>query len=352
MSAISAVTRPRAAGGRVRLAADGHRSFWLRVRYPLERGDLVLRTALDWDADVEPWEVREDGTCHEFVLQSPSTFLYFKPVLRDGGTARWALGRDYLAVAGSEREVYPRFYDDAGCRVEELRELRCAVSGETHRYRVFCPPGYGENSLRRYPVLYMHDGQNLFFSDEAFGGEHWRVRETLGRLDDMNAIREVIVVGVYPHDRIREYTHPGYEGYGAFLADGLKPRIDHEFRTLRGAGHNALMGSSLGGVASLHVAWERSESFGMAACLSSTFGWRDDLRERIASEPRRPIRIYLDSGWPDDNYEVTRDMRDVLVTRGFREGADLLYFAFPDSVHNEMAWAMRSHLPYQYLFGR
>jgi pimeloyl-ACP methyl ester carboxylesterase len=112
------------------------------------------------------------------------------------------------------------------------------------------------------------------------------------------------------------------------------------------------MGSSLGGVVSFYLAWEWPQIFGMAACLSSTFGFRDDLRERVASEPRRDLRLYLDSGWPRDNYEATRNMRALLLRRGYREGEDLLYLGFPEALHNEAHWAMRAHVPFQFLFGR
>lgn len=339
-------SRRAAPGGGKRL-----HNYWIRVRYPEARGDLVLRTDRDWDEDVEPFEVRQEGNCFEFAFESRAPFVYCKPVLHTPEGTRWSIGPNYLGLSGVEREIFPTFYDDSGCSPGELRELECDETCDAHRYRVFCPPGYSENTLRRYPVLYMQDAQNLFFPDEAFGGEHWRVIETLNRLDEMNAIRKVIVVGVYPHDRLREYTAPGYEAYGRFMAEVLKPRIDRELRTARDSAANAVMGSSLGGVVSLYLAWEWPRSFGLAGCLSSTFGWRDDLRERIESEPRRRIKVYLDSGWPGDNFEVTRDMRNLLAGRGYREGRDYLYFAYPDALHNERSWAMRSHVPYQFFFG-
>ena len=77
--------------------------------------------------------------------------------------------------------------------------------------------------------------------------------------------------------------------------------MDETYRTLPGPRHTAVMGSSLGVVVSLFLAWQWPEVFGNAACLSSTFGYRDDLHERIETEPKRPIKIYLDSGWPRNN---------------------------------------------------
>jgi hypothetical protein len=111
------------------------------------------------------------------------------------------------------------------------------------------------------------------------------------------------------------------------------------------------MGSSLGGVAALNCAWTRPDVFGMAGCLSATFGMAADLPQRVLRAPRPPLRIYLDSGWPGDNYEVNRDMRARLVRAGFNLGTDLLYFAFPGHRHNENAWGERCHLPFQFFFG-
>jgi len=323
----------------------------IRVRYPLEGERISLRGETAWSRDVEAEEVSADGTTFDFRLPLRGAFGYFKPVLHGpDGSERWSVGSNYLAVAGGEdrvREIYPHFRQDDLCSVCELRELACA-SGSRHTFRVFYPPGYAENTLKRYPVVYMHDGQNLFFPDEAFLGSTWKIAETLELLNSMNAVDKVIVVGIYPEDRTREYTKPGYRAYGRFLAEQLKPVIDADYRTLPGPDSTAVMGSSLGGVASFHLAWEWPTLFGMAACLSSTFGWRDDLRERVASEPLRPVRFYLDSGWPRDNYEATRDMRDLLLSRGSVEGQDLLYFAFPEALHNEQHWATRVHLPFQF----
>ena len=329
--------------------SDPVETFEVRVHYPLERGRMVLRCELDWERDLEA--VASSDSEARFRVPAPKAFLYFKPVIREGSKLHWSKGPNYLALATEGREVYPYFFADEGCSACELRELAVPGNGRVHRYRVFYPPGYHENVLRRYPVLYMHDGHNLFFPDEASYGRHWEVTETLGVLDQMNALEQVIVVGVHPNEREREYTWPGYEAYGRFLVQALKPAIDASFRTRPEAAATAVMGSSLGGVASLHLAWQWPEVFGQAACLSSTFGWRDDLAERIESQERRAIKLYLDSGWPEDNFEATRAMRGRLRRRGFTEGRDLLYLAFPRARHDERHWALRAHIPLQFFFG-
>ena len=88
------------------------------------------------------------------------------------------------------------------------------------------------------------------------------------------------------------------------------------------------------------------------ACLSSTFTYRDNLLDRVSSEPKRQIQIYLDSGWPGDNYEATRSMRDRLIWKGYRPCSELFYLAFPEAKHDENAWAARSPIPFQFLFGK
>jgi len=197
----------------------------------------------------------------------------------------------------------------------------------------------------------MHDGHNLFLKEEAFVGNTWRTDEVLNMLDKMNAIEEVIVVGIHPNDRMNEYTIPGYEDYGRFLVETLKPLIDRKYRAATGPMNTAVMGSSLGGVVSFYLGWQWPNVFGKIACLSSTFTYRDDLLDRVSAEPKRKIRIYLDSGWPDDNYEATRSMRDRLILKGYRPGSELFYLAFPEAKHDENAWAARSPIPFQFLFG-
>jgi len=275
----------------------------IRVVYPVNGGRIVLRTDEDWDRNLEPESVdRADGVS-EFDVETEQPFFYFKPLLLRDAAAQWSRGENFLAVAtsGAPVEVHPYFLDDTHCSVCELMPPLASPSGARHRFRVFLPPGYYENTLKKYPVLYMHDGQNLFLKEEAFLGNTWRADEVLGLLDKMNAIEEVIVVGVHPNDRMSEYTLAGYENYGRFLVETLKPLIDQKYRTLTGPCDTAVMGSSLGGVVSFYLGWQWPEVFGKVACLSSTFAYRDDLLERVSTEPKRKIKIYLDSGWPRDN---------------------------------------------------
>jgi predicted alpha/beta superfamily hydrolase len=328
------------------------KSQTIRVFYPAERGDVLLRTEHDWDTNVAPAAV--DGSRFEFSIPTDRPFFYFKPVRIRDGVTNWSRGDNYLATStfDTAAEVYPHFGEESRCTICELMPPLASPAGIEHRFRAFLPPGYYENTLKRYPVLYMHDGNNLFLKEEAFLGNTWRTDEVLSVLDRMNACDAVVVVGVYPRDRMSEYTSPGYEDYGRFLSEKLKPLIDAEFRTRTDAANTAVMGSSLGGVVSFYLGWHWPDVFGKVACLSSTFGYQDDLIQRVTDEPKRPIKIYLDSGWPGDNYEPTRAMRDRLIWKGYEPGSELLYLAFPKATHDENAWAERSHIPFQFLHGK
>lgn len=327
----------------------------IQVFYPPTSGRIVLRTELDWERDIEASYVSDDRTITEFSVESDKHYFYYKPALVGGDHGFvWAKGPNYLATTGTQeiRRVYPLFFSELHGSFTETIRVHPKRGGAEHQYRVYLPPGYDENTLKRYPVLYMHDGSNLFFPEEAFGGSEWQVDENLEQLDTMNLIDKVIVVGVYAHDRMYEYTRPGYEEYGRLLVEQIKPMVDDSLRTLTDPANTAVMGSSLGGVVSFFLGWEYPHVFGKAACLSSTFGYRDNLMERVLAEPKRNVRFYIDSGWPEDNYENTTAMRDHLLEMGYEFGRDVLYFAFPGALHNESSWAARSHIPFQFFFGK
>jgi predicted alpha/beta superfamily hydrolase len=322
----------------------------LRVRYPPGQGRIVLRTELDWDRDVEPIAVSDDAETTTFALEACRPFLYFKPCLKEtGGGMRWAIGPNMLVLLTSEgvRDVFPYFDGSKSGTFSPVLERDSTILGRKHLARVYLPPGYHENPLRRFPVLYMQDGKNLFFPEEAFQGRDWHVHDALHLLDDMNAMDRVVVVGIYSGDRMGEYTKPGYEAYARSIVDEVRPEVEAKIRVLGSPRETGVVGSSLGGVVSFYMAWEYPEVFGFAACMSSTFSHKDDLIDRVLSEPKHTSRFYLDSGWPGDNYEVTLAMAMALAHRGYRPREDFLHLAFPLDEHDEAAWGRRLHIPLQ-----
>ena len=331
---------------------ESARTRRIRVYYPSERGQVVLRTELDWGADLSPLLSGESFT--EFEIGTDRPYLYVTPCLRtQDDELIWAGGPHSLVLmtAIGTRDIYPFFFQTRGGAITEPIEFGSVLLQREHKLRVYLPPGYGENPMRTYPVLYMHDGKNLFFPEEAFLGREWGVDSTLALLDQMNAVDQIIVVAIYSLDRENDYTMPGYELYGRAVVEEVKPRIDAVFHTKPDAASTAVMGSSLGGVASFYMAWEWPDVFGTAACLSSTFSTQDNLIERVLREPKRNIQIYIDSGWPGDNYEVSLAMAMALIDRGYEFGRDLMHYAFPLADHSEPAWRERMHLPIQFFAG-
>jgi predicted alpha/beta superfamily hydrolase len=326
----------------------------LRIWYPLAEGRIVLRTSLDWECDLEAVSVSDDGTCYTFALEARRPFLYFKPCLRLGDELRWSVGSNELALMThpSTLDVYPYFSGSEHGTFSPLIELDSTILGRRHAVRAYVPPGYYENTLKRYPALFMQDGKNLFFPEEAFAGREWSVDETLQLLDRMNAIDKVVVLGIYSGDRTAEYTKPGYEAYGRSVVEEVVPAACARLRLIGGPQETAVMGSSLGGVVSFFMAWQWPDVFGAAASMSSTFSYRDDLIERVLTEPKSRAKFYLDSGWPGDNFETTLAMALALESRGYVHGSEYLHLAFPLEEHEESAWGSRLHLPLQLFWGK
>jgi predicted alpha/beta superfamily hydrolase len=229
---------------------------------------------------------------------------------------------------------------------------------------VYLPPGYDPESAERYPVLYLHDGQNVF--DRATSiGEEWHVDETAESLIRAGEIEPLIVVGIYNTGvhRIDEYAptpRPDKGGggqadeYGHMLIMELKPFIDRTYKTLPGAQNTALGGSSLGGLVTLHLGMKFPTAFGKLAVLSPSIWWDDRviLREVERLPTRLPQRIWLDAGTGEGDEVIAdaRAVRDALVARGWEIGNDLAYVEAEGAGHNEESWGARVAHVLKFLF--
>jgi pimeloyl-ACP methyl ester carboxylesterase len=128
--------------------------------------------------------------------------------------------------------------------------------------------------------------------------------------------------------REEEYTKPGYEVYARCVVEELVRGEQVFLRTTKERKDRSMWGSSLGGVVSFYTVWQYPDVFGSAACMSSTFSYKDDLLDRVLSEPKRQVGFYLDSGWPGDNYEGTIAMALALVSRAGGMGATFFTCVF------------------------
>jgi predicted alpha/beta superfamily hydrolase len=218
---------------------------------------------------------------------------------------------------------------------------------------VWLPPSYLTAQTKKYPVLYMHDGQNLMNPATSFAGTDWQVDETVSRLIKAGQLREIIIVGINnTKDRLEEYSDSEKGGnYIRFMIEELKPFIDSNYRTIPDARNTAVMGSSMGGLISLLIVWNNPDVFSMAGCLSSSFYYANDKIFRTISEsavPRPGVKIYIDHG--EDGLTRGQKMFALLTEKGFLIGTNIDYFYAPGAEHNESAWAERLERPLLFFF--
>ncbi|MCS7059280.1 MAG: alpha/beta hydrolase-fold protein [Meiothermus sp.] len=233
---------------------------------------------------------------------------------------------------------------------------------------VYLPPSY-PHGARRYPVLYMHDGQNLFDQATSYVGE-WRVDESMEALAQESL--EAIVVGI-PNmglERLGEYSpfrdpqHGGGRGdrYLRFVVETLKPFIDREFRTLPAREHTAIAGSSMGGFISLCAYYLYPQVFGRAGVMSPSFWFAEGaIYGLVESAPQAPGRLYMDVGHLEQTpfggdarryLEDVRRMHRLLLRKGWRPGVDYLYLEDEGGAHHEAHWARRFPGMVRFLLGQ
>jgi len=234
-------------------------------------------------------------------------------------------------------------------------EIHSEILKERRKVRVYLPRGYRQHTGRRYPVLYLQDGQNIF-ERGAYGS--WQAHLKLDRLIARGEIEEVIVVAVdHGVARFQDYVPPEDGGkahrYAAFLVNELKPWIDMAYRTKPGPQHTAIMGSSLGGLAAFYIAWNYSYVFGKVASLSGSW-WLRRFRDRLPFQRRRKLKVYLDSGdsGPSkDCVQHSKALHTILLRLGYQPGPELRYRVARRHTHSETAWGERTVQALRFLFG-
>ena len=230
---------------------------------------------------------------------------------------------------------------------------------------VYLPPHYHEQPQRRFPVLYMHDGQNLFDGATSFvPGMDWHVGHTADDFILTGAVQPLIIVGIYNVGKVRihEYTPtkaPRLGGgradrYAKFLIQEVMPFIQQEYRALSDPRVTGMGGSSLGGLVSLYLGLKHPRIFGRLAALSPSVWWNQRVIHRFAAaapvEPRP--RIWLDIG-TNEGPRIVHDVeefRDVLLQKGWQLERDLHYQRIEGAEHNEAAWARRVGPFLQFLY--
>jgi predicted alpha/beta superfamily hydrolase len=225
---------------------------------------------------------------------------------------------------------------------------------------VWLPPSYAAEQKRRYPVLYMHDGQNIIDPSTSFIGYDWHADEVSDSLIRAGTMEEIIIVGIYNSpDRMLEYSDtPLGRQYAQFVVAKVKPLIDSLYRTKPERANTAVMGSSMGGLISFLFVWWHPEIFSKAGCLSSTFSYDHGklLTEmKQDSGPQKNFRIYMDCGGYGGESTLKPGMDSMLKLlqeKGYVENQDFLSFYDERAEHSERAWAARLWRPLTFLFGK
>ena len=250
-------------------------------------------------------------------------------------------------------------------RLRLHRQFPSELMDETRDFMVYLPPMYEAEANRRYPTLYLQDGQNLFDPDTSFiPGKYWRVGETADELIMTGAIEPLLIVGIYNtgERRIDEYTHiednrlggGRADAYGQMLVEELKPLVDHRYRTLPGSENCGLGGSSLGGLVSMYLGLRYTRVFGKLAAMSPSVWWRNRaILKTVAQLKRKPaLRIWLDIGTRESQRALpdARALKTALANKGWKLGEDLYYTEVEGGHHDEVAWSQRVAPMLKFLF--
>src|SRR3989440_11679055 len=256
--------------------------------------------------------------------------------------------------------------------IKRHRAFRSRILGNRRDVLVYLPPGYRRFSSRRYPVLYLHDGQNVFDAATSFAGVGWGVDETAQRLIQRKLIEPLIIVAVanIGEQRVHEYAptpgviepkdHPKKRSrglahiYGQFLIEELKPFIDYKYRTNPDAEFTGLGGSSLGGLATLAIGILYPHAFSRLMVMSPSIWWDNFAIYRLVDsiEQKPPLKIWLDTGTAEPGWEQARELLKRLVEKGWKPPKDLQYMEAQSGDHSEAAWAARVEPALRFLFSR
>jgi predicted alpha/beta superfamily hydrolase len=363
----------------------------IRVHYPAAGHAVTIRgsgSGLSW-AQGKPTSAA--GDTFSLTLDAVAAPLEWKPLLDDSTYAR---GPNYRIGPGETIDVWPHFTTTTGQVVTLVATFHSTMLGNDRAIYAYLPPSYMENTDATYPVVYMHDGQNLWAAlpQLAFGAP-WNVDQTfdaaaekgfcsakgvvgwgalLDALDggapttctgdgdcasgECRTFPEAIVIGVAnTPDRIHEYTPTpdpttpgggGADAYLGMLVQELKPTIDGMLRTRPDVTETAMCGSSLGGLVTAYAGAKRPDVFGRIAALSPSTSWNADVIvsdvQATAGAAVRPRTVYVDSGsGSGDDESDTDKLAAAYLALGYADGTNFRHVVQTGAAHDERYWAQR-----------
>lgn len=368
----------------------------LRVHYPAGAHTITLRGSgggLSWTSGTA---TSASGDTFTVTISSLASTIEWKPLLDD---TTWSRGPNYHASPGQTLDVYPHFVQTAGTVTTLIADFHSTVLANDRTIYAYLPASYSENTDATYPVVYMHDGQNLWAAlpELAFSGtwnvdtafdaatEHgacssstlagWSAQPLGGAATTCNGdgdctsgscatFPEAIVIGVAnTANRIYEYTPttdpstPGGGGadlYLEMLVTELKPQIDSMLRTRPDVASTSLAGSSLGGLVTAYAGLKYPNVFSRLGELSPSTWWNSDVivTDVQGTTNPRPAIVYVDSGQGDvDDESDTDELASAYLALGYVDGVSFRHVIQPGAQHNETYWAERFPGAMQLLLG-
>jgi predicted alpha/beta superfamily hydrolase len=232
-------------------------------------------------------------------------------------------------------------------RIEEhLVPARTYGADARRKVTVVLPRGYDAQSPRRYPVVYMLDGQNLVDRSAMHGG--WKIDERIADSDHQRRVEPAIVVGVHAENRMHEYTPTfdreqnaggGAHDHMSFIANDVVKFVDQNYHTRADRESRAIGGASLGGLAALHGLLHQSDTFANGLLFSPSVWWNNHaVLNDVTSNPavNRIRKVFIYNG--EDNREGAERLRDALHQRGLQFNDRLYHWHQPGGTHDEVHW--------------
>ena len=366
----------------------------VRVHYPAGTHTVTVRGAaggLNWTTGQA---TTASGGTYSYTLSGVTTPVEWKPLLDD---ATWALGPNYHVASGQAVDIYPHFTTLTGQVETLIADFHSTILGDDRAIYAYLPASYAENTDATFPVVYMHDGQNLWaalpqlaFSatwnvDTAFdnasqegtcsggGVVGWGAQPLGGTATTCNGdsdctagegcatFPEAIIIGVANNaNRVLDYTptvdpseddaglgpQGGADQYIQMLITELKPQIDATLRTRPDVASTAMAGSSLGGLVTAYAGLKRPDIYGRIAELSPSTWWDSDVIvtdvQGTLAAPARPLFVYVDSGQGSVDDESDTDLlAAAYLALGYVDGTNFRHVIQPGAAHNETYWAER-----------
>jgi predicted alpha/beta superfamily hydrolase len=363
----------------------------IRVHYPAMTHTVTLRGAsngLTWTSGIA---MVASGDTFSITLEGVTAPVEYKPLLDD---TTWAIGPNYHALPGQAVDIWPHFFSTAGQVETLIADFHSTVLDNDRAIYAYLPASYTENTDATYPVVYMHDGQNLWAAlpQIAFAGT-WNVDTSFDAASNTGTCSsggvvgwgaqplggtpvtcngdadcpslqcrtfpEAIVIGVANDaNRVYEYTPTvdptetslgpagGADLYLQMLISELKPQIDSMLRTRPEVASTAMAGSSLGGLVTAYAGLKHPDVYGQVAELSPSTWWDSDV---IVTDvmgtlpaPRRPLIVYVDSGQGAvDDESDTDELAAAYLALGYVPETNFRHVIQPGAQHNETYWAER-----------